>query len=81
MKTPFPKTLIVTSNPLTSVYPMVSQFISRLDQIINGQIVLTPEIVNKDVYKTGQTTLGIISLVRLAVAIILVVLALKALIR
>lgn len=59
--------------------PLVTQFISRLDQVISGQIILTPDTVNKDVYKTDQTALGMLSLTRIVLAIISAILALKLL--
>lgn len=45
-------------------------FINQVDKIINRQILLTPEIANRDVYKSGQTTTGVIKLISLIAAII-----------
>ncbi len=60
---------------------LVSQFFSRLDQVINGQIILTAEIVNRDVYKSSQNLIGAINLVRLVVAVIATIMALMLLLR
>lgn len=54
-------------------------FLTRLDQIVNGQIVLTADIVNRDVYKSGQALLSVVNLVRLIVAVIAIIMALMAL--
>lgn len=60
--------------------PMIEGFLDRLDQVNTGKIVLTPDVVNRDVYKSGQTASGIVWLLRAlaaAAAIILGVMALS----
>src|SRR5450432_191610 len=34
----------------------INLFLSNLDSVVSGQVVLTPEVINGDVYKSGQTT-------------------------
>jgi len=57
----------------------VAEFYRRVDQVVNKEVALTPDILNKDVYKSGSTAIGLIQLVKLIVAIIAIVLAVMAL--
>lgn len=57
----------------------VSQFITRLDQIINGHILLTADVVNRDVYKSGQGVIGAIWLIRLIIAIVAIIMGIMVL--
>lgn len=57
----------------------INQFFSRIDQIANGRIALTPEIVNRDVYKGGQGVAAAFWLIRLVAAIAAIVIAMMVL--
>lgn len=59
----------------------VENFFERLEQVHNGRIALTPEVVNRDVYKGDQGTLAIIWVIRAVVALAAIILGLKALLR
>lgn len=58
---------------------LVEQFYSRLDQIISGQIALTPDVVNRDVYKSNQAALGVLTIVKLIVAAAAIIMGIMAL--
>lgn len=58
----------------------VNEFYRRIDQIVTKKIALTPDILNKDVYKSGSTIIAAIQLVKLIVAIVAIVLAIMALV-
>lgn len=56
--------------PESKASMLVEQFFSRVDQVIKGQIVLTADVVNRDVYKANQGVLAGIGILRLIVAAI-----------
>ena len=58
----------------------VNEFYRRIDQIVTKTIALTPDILNKDVCKSGSTIIAAIQLVKLIVAIVAIVLAIMALV-
>lgn len=58
---------------------LVTQFFSRLDQVANGQISLTADIVNRDVYKGGQGAVALLSLIKLIVAAVAIAIGFMAL--
>lgn len=60
---------------------LVNQFYSRLDLIVKGQIVLTPDVVNRDVYKAGQGAVAFLTLLKFIVALIAIAIALGILMR
>ena len=59
----------------------ITTFLSRLEQVFNGHIVLTADVANRDIYKSvdGLSAVGII--LRLAIAIITVIMGLLVLMR
>jgi len=60
---------------------LVANLVSRLKQVTYGQIVLTADIANRDVYKSGQGVEVMVTLIRVAIAIIIMILALMVLVR
>lgn len=57
----------------------VMEFYRRIDQIVNKEVALTPDILNRDVYKAGAGLIAGVNLIRLVVAVIAIVIALMAL--
>lgn len=62
-----------------TIVPLVESFFDRLDQVNSGKIVLTPDVVNRDVYKSGQAVSGAIWLIRAIVAAAAIIIGLMAL--
>lgn len=59
--------------------PLVSAFFSRIDQIVNGRIVLTPDVANKDVFKSGRGAIAMLTVLKFVVALIAIAIALGVL--
>lgn len=59
--------------------PLVSTFFSRIDQVVNRQIIMTPDVANKDVFKSGQGAIALLTIVKFIVALIAIAIALGVL--
>ncbi|HSZ33220.1 MAG TPA: hypothetical protein VK772_07910 [Puia sp.] len=60
----------------TNAVAWINLFLTNLDSVISGQVVLTPEMINKDVYKSSQFAFGLLQLIILIVAVIAIATAL-----
>jgi len=60
---------------------LVQNLLTRIDAVLSGKIIMTADVANRDVYKSGQTVTGLFALIKLIVAIVAIIMALMVLMR